>query len=552
MIAALTSFVCQSSRGDLDHMRLRFDDLKRYEVVASADDCLKRRCNYYTGCLLHGARRVAAGADIVLTNQALLFCDITAEGSILPDIRHWVIDEAHGAEDEARDQLSFSISGRELSANLDALLSRRGILNSLKEAALPLAGALSLSTQIDEALTEAAAAPSICSSFMNDIKGLVELAEYSSYDQVDLWVNAKVRASGQWASLFSTGASLSRRLARLFEDCRSIYSLANQFDELIELQADLAGQTSELGSYIAALDLILNGDDPAFVYSAQLDRRPEQQTDSLSAAMIDVGEVLATGLYPETLSVIYTSATLATGESFEYFARASGLAYLSTEQWRSLQLASSYDFDNQMAIYLPTDLPEPNQPGYRDALEELLFLVHTAIGGSVLTLFTNRREMEELYGRLRDRLADNGIQLRCQWRGYGTRRLSEEFLANRELSLFALRSFWHGFDAPGDTLRCVVIPKLPFGRPTDPLSCERMQRERDAWKNYALPEAIIDLRQAAGRLIRSSTDRGALVLADSRLLTKWYGQAFLNAMPSRQRYTLDTTAIAEALSLSSL
>jgi ATP-dependent DNA helicase DinG len=551
-IASLLSFVCQSSRGDLDRLRLRFDDISRYEVVCNADDCLKRRCRFYQNCLLHGARRAAADADIVLTNQALLFCDVTTSGGILPSIRHWVIDEAHGAEDEARDQLSKAVSARDLAANLDALLGRRGALPALRDACQALAEALPLVARIDTLLAESAVAPVICQSFASELKQLYQLAESSAYDQVDLWINQAVRESGPWAALYSTGASLSHRLAELLGECQMIVGLANEFTELAEAQADLIGLCSELSTHIDALDLILNGDDLSYVYSAEIYRRADQSADRLLAARIDVGEVLATQLYPETLSVIFTSATLAAGSSFDYFARASGLANLPSEAWDSLQLASSYDFDRNMTVFLPTDLPEPNHSGYREALAELLYQVHTALGGSVLTLFTNRREMEDLYQRLKDRLEEAGVQLRCQWRGYANRRLSEEFIANRELSLFALRSFWQGFDAPGDTLRCVIIPKLPFGRPTDPLTCERAQRERDSWKRYVLPEAIIDLRQAAGRLIRSSTDQGALILADSRLLTKWYGQAFIEALPSQQRYTLDTQSITEALRQSGL
>ena len=552
MCAALLAFVCQSSRGDLDHLRLRFDDISRFEVVANADDCLKRKCRYYQHCLLHGARRSAAEADIVITNQALLFCDIMAEGGILPPIRHWVIDEAHGVEDEARDQLSLEISGRELSAAIDALISRRGALANLKEQALPLPGGLAICGRIDAALLEAAAAPTISRSFESDLKELIHLAESSSYDQVDLWINQEVRNSRFWADLSNTGSALSRRLDKLWQDCRDICSLANEFEELSEAQADLAGLTADLGQSLKSLYKILDGEDSDYVYSASLDRRVEQNNDSLTAARIDVGEVLSTQLFPNTLSVIFTSATLATGSSFDYFARSSGLSYLPAGSWRSLQLASSYDFEHNMAIYLPNDLPEPNAYGYRDALEELLYQVHLALGGSVLTLFTNRREMETLYDRLRGRLDDAGIRLLCQWRGTSKRRLAEDFLENRELSLFALRSFWQGFDAPGDTLRCVIIPKLPFNRPTDPLARERSLRERDSWRRYTLPEAIIDLRQAAGRLIRSSTDRGALILADSRLLTKSYGPTILEALPGSRRLVLNTESIAASLSQSGL
>ena len=126
--------------------------------------------------------------------------------------------------------------------------------------------------------------------------------------------------------------------------------------------------------------------------------------------------------------------------------------------------------------------------------------------------------------------------------------LRDEFITDEHLSLFALKSFWEGFDAPGSTLRTVVIPKLPFGKPTDPLSCERAVNDPQAWAHYVLPEAVLETKQAAGRLIRSSTDHGALVLADRRLVSKGYGKTFLRSLPSKNIQQLTCAEIAEALS----
>ena len=154
------------------------------------------------------------------------------------------------------------------------------------------------------------------------------------------------------------------------------------------------------------------------------------------------------------------------------------------------------------------------------------------MGGSVLTLFTNRREMEQVYAALSDKLAAAGIEVAMQERGSSTRRLREKFVSEKSLSLMALKSFWEGFDAAGDTLRCVVIPKLPFSSPAEPLSQERSSRDRQAWRRWSLPEAVISLKQAAGRLIRTSTDTGVLVLADSRITTKGYGKTFVRSLPS--------------------
>jgi len=546
-VGMLLSYVCQSARGDLDPLALFLGELPRYEICASAEDCLRRKCRYYRYCLLHGARQAAKKADIVVTNHALLFCDMGTHGQILPPIRHWVVDEAHGLEVEARAQLSLKLEPRTLRQTLRGLAGSAGSLASMARQALPLAGTAVLGEKIAAAQEDARALEVIAESFFSQIKDLCELAEKSSYNQVKLWINEQVRESSLWGMLRSTGRSLSTRMEKLWQQGRDIVMLGEQFEELAEVHSDLVGLVAELKSTLEAMALILDGSNPDYFYYASLDRRPESMRDYLTAGRLDVGGVLLERLYPEVMSMIFTSATLAAGTSFEYFARGCGLDRVEGDLWKTVQLDSSYDFENNMTVYLPTDIPEPNAHGYHDALERLILEVHTALGGSVLTLFTNRRDMEALFERLKGPLGQAGIDLRCQMRGFSAKRLRDEFLENESLSLFALRSFWEGFDAPGDTLRCVIIPKLPFGKPNDPLMQERSLREPNVWRRYALPEAVIDLKQAAGRLIRSSTDRGSLVLADARLLNKSYGRSFLEALPSQRRYTLDTQGIADAL-----
>ena len=238
-------------------------------------------------------------------------------------------------------------------------------------------------------------------------------------------------------------------------------------------------------------------------------------------------------------SVIFSSATIAVGESFEHFNHAVGLDQLPPDRYRGLRLDSSFDFDEHMGVVVCRDLPAPNDPRYLEALENLLFDVHVAMGGSVLTLFTNRREMERVYEGLRPRLAAVGLDVACQERNSSPRRLRQRFLEEQNLSLLALKAFWEGFDAAGDTLRCVVIPKLPFASPSDPLVRERELREDRSWWRHSLPEAVIGVKQAAGRLIRTSSDTGILVLADSRLVTKRYGRQFVGSLPSKSVVTLE-------------
>jgi ATP-dependent DNA helicase DinG len=186
-----------------------------------------------------------------------------------------------------------------------------------------------------------------------------------------------------------------------------------------------------------------------------------------------------------------------------------------------------------MAAIVVGDLPDPRSDSYLAALEDMLYDVHVQMGGSVLTLFTNRREMETVFANLEPRLKSAGLELVQQERQSNVRYLRDRFIKDTELSLFALKSFWEGFDASGDTLRCVVIPKLPFSNPNEPLSQERELRDRRAWWNHSLPDSVLAVKQAAGRLIRSSTDTGVLVLADSRLVTKRYGKVFIDTLPTR-------------------
>jgi ATP-dependent DNA helicase DinG len=189
--------------------------------------------------------------------------------------------------------------------------------------------------------------------------------------------------------------------------------------------------------------------------------------------------------------------------------------------------------ERQMSVFVASDLPEPGQRGHIEALAELLRGLHVALGGSVLTLFTNRRDLDALYRRLAPELDEAGLKLIAQTRGSSAKRVAEQFIADERMSLFATKSFWEGFDAKGDTLRCVTVARLPFGVPSDPVMAELKDRDpANWWSERYLPEAILELKQAAGRLIRSSTDEGCIVIADSRLASaRPYARDFLRALP---------------------
>ena len=555
MTAMLLNFIAQTQWGDLDAMNLHWAGLPREAIQANPHDCLKKRCPYFPRrCYLHGARRTAASADIVVTNHALLFRDIQADNGILPPIRNWVIDEAHSVEQEARRQLSHSVSIRDLDALLNQLAGGRASVVAQIRAKVPkLEGGDMLYGVTADIENRADSIRASATLFFACVKTLEtgDEGKTSAYSRATVWISEKVRESSQWQQLKTLGAQLADKLEGLCKRLSDLVCMAEEFEGVLSTQAaELSGISSDLFDAQSALSLVLDGADSNYVYFAQLDRDPSRLGEALGASKLDIGETLADIFFPQVKSIVFTSATLASGsgEPFAHFLETTGLSRMPQQRVSTKALASSYDFDHAMTVFLPSDMPEPTSRDYRASLAGLLREVHLAMGGSVLTLFTNRREMEALYRELKPQLAEEGIGLVAQTKGTSTKALRDRFLANNDLSLFALKSFWEGFDAPGDTLRCVIITKLPFGRPTDPIAREREAREsRAAWRKYSLPEAVIDVKQAAGRLIRNSTDSGWLVLADARLQTKGYGKSFLRVMPTSDIRTCTIDEIADTM-----
>ena len=533
-IAVTLASVCQSAEGDLDTLGIRWRFVPRGMLTTTPSECQRTRCPFFPNeCMVHGARRRAGCADVVVTNHSLLLRNVSAEGRILPPIRHWIVDEAHGFEQEARRQWAVEISGEDVSSSFEKLGgAKTGVIHTLFQ---QLSGneAATLPSRLLTKLSAAASRASVSTADVFEaLHGLGGVAGPSGgYDTQTLWIDDGVRQSPAWAGL--SGAMLAA-IERLDEAAKDA---AEAIEALTDVKPQLGGDLKEASGFLAGLSddlsLIEAGEDHTYVYSARLSRhRRDMANEALVAEKVDVGTDLATRWLPEMMSVTFTSATMAVGRSFEHFDHAVGLDQLEGDMHGSLCLSSSFDFDRNMSVVVCRDMPAPGTRDYLRALEDLLFDVHRSMGGSVLTLFTNRREMEQVHAALAPRLADIGLKVDCQERGSSPRRLRDRFMEDESRSLMALKSFWEGFDAAGDTLRCVVIPKLPFANPNDPLVRERDLREDRSWWRYSLPEAVLSVKQAAGRLIRTGTDAGIVVFADSRVATKRYGQQFVRSMPS--------------------
>lgn len=558
-LAGLLSYIEQTDYDDMDGLKIDYRLLPRVSITTTSHDCLRRKCPYFGSmCFVHGARLRAEMADIVVTNHSLLFCDLAADGGLLPSSRQWIVDEAHNAEEEARRAFSIRLAAEDilrLADRVDAAKNAKTVFaraelrvrDSQSDEKATLFQALSSKARIAGS-AYAVSAHEFC-EHMKDLLYFDSNRRGRGYEYVDLWINDDVRRSSVFQELAAYGRIMREKTENLISSSQEIVNYLEEVEGAAEVQREIASIVINLKDQLAASEMILDVAPEGFAYSASLCRKKDRIAEVLEALMVNVGSALNETLYSRTRSTVFTSATLSVDGSFQSFEEAMGLNGEDQAYAQTLQLESSYDFDNNMVVYVVNDIPEPSDPQYLSILEQLLMRVHIAQKGSMLTLFTNRREMEKCFEAVQPELKKHDLRLVCQKWGVSVKGLRDDFLADEHLSLFALKSFWEGFDAPGATLKGVVIPKLPFSKPTDPLSCERAIHDDQAWRHHVLPKAIIETKQAAGRLIRKADDTGVLILADKRLLTKGYGKSFLNSLPSRTVKVRSIDEIVEALGM---
>lgn len=530
------------------------------EVASESDVCLRTKCPHFEQCFYQRARRDAATADILVVNHHLLFSDIAvrrAAGNytapaVLPPYRRVVLDEAHNLEDAATSHLGAKVSRRGLN-RLFRRMDRRGkgvlraVETRLKAGQDDLLQQDALK-EIDDRIRPAVARAREVSTELFDRlaeivertpDGVVRLAEGFAGEQE--WID---RVQPAQENLVIAMDRLAKGLERLREKILMDDRWAEALDEqLLELQA-LAGRTR------AAVDglrmaLAPGRDEIPMVRwlerrgrtsGSGSDRRRSGRRDvnvAANAAPVDLSDALRESLFERMHTTVLTSATLATQDGFGFLRRRLGLG-------QGLGVAESvhpspFDYETQTVVAIPTDLPPPNAgEAFDEATTDVVADLAAMSDGGVFALFTSYRSLRNVAARLRKRRVDAEWPLFVQ--GEGPRaRLIERFAQSGRGILLGVASFWEGVDVPGEPLRGLVIAKLPFKVPGEPLTAARTEAiERDggnAFYDYMLPHAALRLKQGFGRLIRSRTDRGAIVLLDRRVVEKRYGRYFLETLP---------------------
>ena len=559
-VAALAAWANRTTDGSLADLSVPPRPEVWDEVSAEADICTRMQCAHFDSCFVFKARRAAAEADVIVVNHHLLLADLAVrraaqnwnDAAVLPAYGRLIVDEGHHLEDAAATHLGCTVTRRGLQ-RLVARLDRRG-RGLLPALTMRLSASQDLLSTASLDLLEARLAPAV--------RGLREKSELL-FDLLDTFIEESGQSVVRLTRAFASHSIWQAGLSIALEDVLAEIDLLHEGLRLVRdriegsaaLDEALAPLISELRSITRRLQTAGDGlrralapppDDDSIRW---VEVRGRERSVAVSSVPLDLAPILRDDLFARLDSTIVTSATLTTAgddsdhgsvtRRFEFLARRLGLDAPDLLPTTAI-FPSPFEYTSQSLLAIPTDTPAPNvdADGHRQALTRIVLDVAEASDGGLFVLFTSHREVRQLASELRAR----GIERRWPLLVHGDE--SRDALLNRfrdsgKALLIGTASFWEGVDVPGDALRGLVIAKLPFRVPTEPVTaaqCEAIEaRGGNSFAEYMLPHASLRLKQGFGRLIRSSTDRGVVVIADSRVVTKRYGAGLLAALPDAPR-----------------
>jgi predicted DnaQ family exonuclease/DinG family helicase len=508
-------------------------------ISSDSDMCTAARCWHRRRgtCYYQRARRLAESAHIVVVNHALLLSDVVTENSVLPPYGYLVVDEAHHLEDATTNQLGYSVARW----TIESLIVQTGLRGRFPggfttQVWLHCQGRIAdeLVVQLEERIE---ALHACNESVLRGVRELFEdlasfVAEYKDtpgiYDyRIRLTRDLRIQPAWErielsWDGVSEEIRSAEAELDRLIEVLRGLEGAGIPgYEDLVQ---EGVGLLQQLETMQQQTETIVLEPEPGTVTWVQSRARSDEVF--LCAVPLRVGHLVEQHLLWEKEAVIFTSATLRTNGDFSYIRERLGA--VDAEE---LAVGSPFDYESQVLLYLPTDMPEPNEPYHQARLNQALIDLALAIGGRTLVLFTSYRQLYATYNAIHYPLSQRQVTVYAQGHGTSRSQLLERFRTTPRAVLLGTRSFWEGVDVPGEALSCLVVTKLPFSVPTDPVFAARSAEMDDPFVQYAVPDAILRFRQGFGRLIRTRSDRGVVVVTDVRVQTKGYGPMFIDSLP---------------------
>ncbi|MHB8986567.1 MAG: helicase C-terminal domain-containing protein [Eubacteriales bacterium] len=555
--ARVLTWLAFTKTGDKNEINMYPGDNDHWQAVCGdADSCLGGRCRYQRHCFIQRARRKAEEASLIIVNHSLLFTDVQAEKRVLPAYGPLVIDEAHHLEDVATSQLGAHVA----QGNVNRWLSTLGkTLARLKDKAPP---------------SDGARWSAVLKGIMEMRLEIVETARLFFYVLGEFVLCNRTGDDKEYTRLTlrlppgdEGWEEVAARSCVFLDIMRSFFDETAKLVEMLELWAITdevwAGPARDLtqvlqeGRVIAGdFEFIINCSAENYVYwvEAEVSAEGSSKHTKLFAAPVDVGSLLYENFFKNQNKVVLTSATLSVNGDFGHYKERSGLCYLPEGELLEASYDSPFRYDDQALLCINREIPAPWAVPAEDYLDQLSRAISSLVSanrGRTLVLFTSHKTLRETYRRLKSPLEEEDIYILGHGIDGGRTRILEEFKRTERSVLLGASSFWEGVDVPGDSLTCVVIVKLPFWSPSVPVIEARLEhlarRERDGFRDFSVPQAVIRFKQGFGRLIRTASDRGIVVIMDRRIMDKKYGRYFLNSLPVKSHIRGDTNFIARKI-----
>jgi len=547
VLAKVLVWLNEGGKGDRSEINLNGPTEREVWSRLSAEDegCKAEVCMSRMGgaCPFYLSRQAAQSAHLIIVNHALLLSDVVTGSRVLPEYAYLIVDEGHHLESASTNALSFRVTQndltrmlRELGGSSSGILGR--ILGLLKETLRPSDFAIFFQ-QVQRATDLAFRLEHDLNQFLSKVDYFMESLRdgqpVGSYGQ-QVRVIPSTRTLPAWAEVEMAWDSANETLKLLLNLVGQLHkTITDSFDQLDENLEDALGslgsthrRLAETQAYLTALT---NEPDHGYIYWVEI--QPNTYRLALQIAPLHIGPLMEQYLWHEKSSIILTSATLTTQGEFEYLR-----SRLNADEADELMLGSPFDYETSTLLYLVNDIPEPAEAqGYQRAVEQTLVRLGKATSGRMLVLFTSYAQLRRTSQAITPALLEEDIQVFEQGEGASANTLLETFRDTEKAVLLGTRAFWEGVDIPGEALSVLVIVKLPFDVPSDPIVAARSETFEDSFNEYHLPEAILRFRQGFGRLIRTQSDRGVVVVLDRRILSKRYGRFFVDSLPECKVHT---------------
>lgn len=566
----LASWLAQTETGDKSELNLSGEGERQWaNVMSETQTCLGPKCKWFRNhCFAFRARRRAKDAGLLVINHALLMADVNTGGEILPPFRHLIIDEAHHLEDVATQNLGIRLENWDVTGALLHLfrsagqgflpLLRRKLPEGGRIPARPPIG-LASEDQLEKLIDLTFSARSAADELF---RLCAQLAESRGSGEEEggrsLRLIESVRYGPLWDAIDSARGNTVLRLRQLSQGLGGLAEALEELEPPVRdaegLLVDIQKQSGILNQSAKAIDGVLHAPGPGDVTWIEVGARREHPRVVLRSAPINVGEVLGKSLFDRVRSVVMTSATLSVGGTFDHVKLRLGLKDLPPGRLSAGLVTSPFVYRDQALLCIPEDMPTPRAVSDREFTAEVTnFLREYLIkaGGRSLVLFTSHRQLRQVYATLKPDLEGEGLFLLGQGIDGSRGRLVEEFRGAHKGVLFGSASFWEGVDIPGDGLTSVIMVKLPFMPPGDPVMEARTEdlerRGLSSFAHLSLPQAVIRFKQGFGRLVRTRSDRGVVIVLDSRLSPKnaRYGAQFIRSLPGPSTFRGTRTQVIE-------